>query len=160
MEKGAADFGRQLSTDFVSARERLLAFQSRFSPPFRHDAIRSAACRSGCRERIISFPLLACVTGAVAYSTRPSRHLPPRIRRENVILRRYRRMTCVAACGAGAILRGPGVSRQRVSGGIVEKSGVGPAMGVRKSRAVFFDERQRLQRIRHIHEIGGLRILL
>jgi hypothetical protein len=58
---------------------------------------------------------------------------PLRIRRENVIFCRHRRMTRVPALGVDPI------RRKRVGRGVIEKLGVCPSARVRESVGILFD---------------------
>src|SRR5215472_2061901 len=78
------------------------------------------------------------------------------IRRENVILRRHLGMAREPASGAAWIKFG---GLKRVGCCIVRPLGKCPAVRVRESFGILFDERNRFQGVRHRHEIGG-RIVL
>src|SRR5215475_10069067 len=75
-----------------------------------------------------------------------------RIGRENVILCRYPRVALVPAFGAAWIKLG---RLERFGRWIVSPLGKRPAVRIRKSLGVLFDERERFQGVRHHHEIRG-----
>ena len=78
------------------------------------------------------------------------------IGREDVVLRRHRGVARVAALAAS--LAGNGVNVSVAAS--FENCGESPAVGFRKSLAIFLDERHRFQRVRHHDGIGGLGVLL
>src|SRR5262249_42574493 len=77
---------------------------------------------------------------------------PFRISCENVILRRHPGMAGEPALGTAWIEFG---RSKRVGSCIIGPLGIGPSVRVRESLGILFDERDGLQRIRHIYEVGG-----